>query len=265
MLARGVTPDEDSLAYLTPHLQSADLALANLESPLTNVPEQMDSPYVLCAPTKHARFLAEWGLDLLSLANNHRLDCGEAGLADTRAVLDAAGLMSIGPGFHPVYRLTNGVTLAFLAFDDVSAPLDAGAAAQAIRAARAEGALVVVSIHWGAEYQGGASERQKSLAHEFAEAGAVLVWGHHPHVLQPAEWIETSQGRALVLYSLGNALFDQHGLADTRRSALVLVVIGADGIREVRAVPFVIDAANSRLIPPDAHAAEKILELMRIP
>ena len=64
--------------------------------------------------------------------------------------------------------------------------------------------------------------RQKELAGQFAKAGATLVVGTHPHVLQPAEWIEGSNGRMLVFYSLGNALFDQGGLDDTRQSALVL-------------------------------------------
>ena len=265
MLGRDVTPNEDSLAYLAPYLQSADLALANLESPLTAAPSQ-SSGYSLCAPPERARFLAEAGLDLLSVANNHSLDCGEEGLDATRSTLLASGLTPLDP--QPVYRTINGLRLAFFAFEDVSAPLDVEAAVQIIRAAHATGALVVVSVHWGMEYQGGASERQKWLAEQFAEAGAALIWGHHPHVLQPAEWIgpepcegsEPSQGCALVLYSLGNALFDQGGLADTRRSALVLVELDKSGVRSVHAIPFVIDIQHSRVMEADEQAARTILE-----
>jgi poly-gamma-glutamate capsule biosynthesis protein CapA/YwtB (metallophosphatase superfamily) len=123
----------------------------------------------------------------------------------------------------------------------------------------------VVSIHWGAEYQGGASDRQKSLAAQFAEAGASLIWGHHPHVLQPASWIETSQGKTLVLFSLGNALFDQDGMEDTRQSAMVLVSLNTNGITSVRSFPFLIDIGDSRVVLPDPENAVKIKDRINIP
>jgi gamma-polyglutamate biosynthesis protein CapA len=271
MLGRGVDPKPDSLAYLVPDLSTADLALANLESPLAPVLPASDSTYNLCSLSIHADLLSSWGFDLLSLANNHSLDCASDGPEKTRSALEAAGITSIGPDMHPVYRKVHGLPLAFLAFEDVSSPLDANAAGQAIHSAHAAGALVIVSIHWGAEYQGGASDRQKALAHLFAEAGAALVWGHHPHVLQPAEWIqplaisETTQDPTLVLYSLGNTLFDQGGLEDTRRSALVAVILGKDGVTSVRIVPFEIDIVNSRVVQPDDGIAEKIHDRLNLP
>lgn len=265
MLGRGVDPKPDSLAYLTPDLSAADLALANLESPLAPILPESDSTYNLCASSVRANLLPAWGFDLLSLANNHSFDCGPDGPVETRSALEAVGINSIGPGLEPVYREVNGLQLAFLAFEDVALPLDTNAAVQAIRSARATRAVVIVSVHWGAEYQGGASDRQKFLAQEFAEAGAALIWGHHPHVLQPAAWIETTQGKTLVLYSLGNALFDQGGLDDTRRSALVVVMLDADGVTSVSNVPFVIDVVNSRVVQPDAGTVEKIQDRLNLP
>lgn len=274
MLGRGVTPGDSSLAYLAPYLRSSDLALANLESPLTTAPPII-SAYNLCAPPERVRFLAKSGLDLFSLANNHALDCGPQGLAETESTLVAAGLTPLGTQPLPIYRTINGLKLAFLAFDDVSAPLDVETATQVIQKAYDNGALVIVSIHWGMEYQGGASERQKRLAAQFAQAGAALIWGHHPHVIQPAEWIQPpagsdpsgfalrtgpAGGSTLVLYSLGNALFDQGGLADTRRSALVLVELDENGVRSARAVPFVIDIQHSRLEAANDQVAQVILE-----
>jgi hypothetical protein len=305
-LGRGVDPAPASLAYLAPELRRADLALANLESPLGTDAYGRSDPsaglrqaqpggshrpgvpkgrfavlpggqalhpddYNLCAPAGRAGNLSDWGLDLLSLANNHRLDCGPDGPDGTRAALESAGLASLGPGSGPVYRTVNGLRLAFLAFDDVSAPLDARAATAAIRAARATGAQVVVAVHWGNEYQGGADDRQKFLAGQFAAAGAALVWGTHPHVLQPAEWIkppagsQPAGGSTLVLYSLGNALFDQPGLADTRRSALVVVEMGRRGVQSVRLVPFVIDVGRSRVVAPDAATAAIIRDRLNLP
>jgi poly-gamma-glutamate synthesis protein (capsule biosynthesis protein) len=273
-LGRGVFPTASSLAYLTPDLSGADLALANLESPLTSGGDRLVAPtagYNLCTSSAYADLLTAWGLDLLSLANNHRDDCAPNGVAQTQSALAAAGLTGVGSGAEPVVRQINGLRLAFFAFDDVSSPLDVDAAVRAIRSARADGMLVIVSVHWGMEYQGGASDRQKSLARQFAQAGAALVWGHHPHVLQPAEWIyppvgsEPAGGSTLVLYSLGNALFDQGGLADTRQSALVLLTLDADGVKKVEAVPFEIDVVHSRLVAPDEETAEGILERLHVP
>ena len=274
MLGRGVDPKPTSLAYLTPDLPAADLALANLESPLAPLLPASDSTsYNLCALSTRADLLPAWGIDLVSLANNHSLDCGPDGPAGTKSALDEAGITAIGPGMQPVFREENSLHLAFLAFDDISSPLDENAAVQAIRSAHATGALVIVSVHWGMEYQGGASDRQKSLAQKLAQAGATLIWGHHPHVLQPAAWIgagpcensKPSQGCTLVLYSLGNALFDQGGLDDTRQSALVVVTLDADGVTGFRTVPFEIDVINSRIIQPDAATAEKVLDRLNLP
>jgi poly-gamma-glutamate capsule biosynthesis protein CapA/YwtB (metallophosphatase superfamily) len=265
MLARGVNPTPASLSYLAPQLQAADLSLANLESPLSAALPDSDSSYNLCASSGRARLLSDWGLDLLSIANNHSFDCGPDGQAGTSSILAAAGIHPVGPGPEPVYREVNGLKLAFLAFDDISSPLEVPLAARAVRSARATGALVIVSIHWGMEYQGGPSERQKTLAAQFANAGAVLVVGAHPHVLQPAAWIQTSRGKTLVLYSLGNALFDQPGLPDTRQSALVLLTLDAHGVRSMQVTPFVIDEMESRVMAPDAATAGKIRKTLLLP
>ena len=260
VLGRQVHAQSDSLGFLTSDLRAADLALANLESPLSADPPASPGPYDLCAPAGRSGLLSAWGLDLLALANNHRLDCGPAGVEETRKVLESAGLTGIGPGLPPVIRTVNGLRLAFLAFDDISSPLDGVAAAAAIRSRREAGARVIVYVHWGMEYQSGPSPRQKALAAQFAGAGAVLVVGSHPHVLQPAAWIASAYGKTLVLYSLGNALFDQPGLADTRQSALVLVGLDGEGVRSVRAVPFIIDVAASRVLAADAETGEQIRE-----
>jgi poly-gamma-glutamate synthesis protein (capsule biosynthesis protein) len=265
MLSRGVLPGPGSLSYLGSEISSADLAMANLESPLAPNPPEVESAYNLCASSGHASLLGTWGFDLLSLANNHALDCSQDGLAVTISALDAAGIQSIAPGTEAVYREVNGLQLAFLAFDDVSSPLDVPAAETAIRSARDDGAQVIVSVHWGLEYQGSPSDRQESLAGAFSRAGAALIWGHHPHVLQRVAWIENDGQKTLVLYSLGNALFDQGGLADTRRSALLMVTIGPSGVESVHAVPFTIDVLHSRLEAPDASTVQKIQDSLQLP
>jgi poly-gamma-glutamate synthesis protein (capsule biosynthesis protein) len=271
VLGRGVHPAPGSLEYLLPDLAAADLALANLESPLSPVLPSSNLTYSLCALSDLASLLYKWGFDLVSLSNNHGFDCGPDGPAWTRAALKTAGVTSIGPGMEPIFREIKGLRLAFLAFDDISTPLDENDALQAIHSARLRRALVVVSIHWGAEYQGGASERQESLAQEFASAGAVLIWGHHPHVIQPAKWIQipgdlgADARSSLVLYSLGNALFDQGGLDETRQSALVVVTLDAHGVTNIWAKPFEINVIGSRIMQPAAGMGEKILHRLSLP
>jgi gamma-polyglutamate biosynthesis protein CapA len=143
---------------------------------------------------------------------------------------------------------------------------------KAIDAAQSNGNVVVVSVHWGDEYFAQPSRFQRTLAKQMAEAGASLIWGHHPHVLQPIEWIDvpcSSRDTAkicrqtLVLYSLGNALFDQYGLPDTRRSALALVQLDKNGVQAFHAIPFVIDEPRSQLVAADEDTAKKILERLR--
>jgi poly-gamma-glutamate synthesis protein (capsule biosynthesis protein) len=264
-LGRGVHPAAESLNFLAPDLQSADLVLANLESPLaTSPPLPAADGYDLCASAERAAFLSDWSIDLVSLANNHRLDCSTDGIALTTAALKRSGITPIGSGLEAVSRTLKGMKLAFLAFDDVSAPVDVDAAVAAIRSSRQAGTVVIVSVHWGMEYQAGPTERQQTLARAFAEAGATLIWGHHPHVIQRSEWIETAAGHTLVLYSLGNALFDQEGLANTRESALVLVELDPAGILSLRAVPFIIDIASSRVLAAPPADAEKILARLKI-
>ena len=268
MVGRGVHPSAASLSYLAPQLKAADLSLANLESPLSpvgGVGVPLVDGYNLCAPVSQAAFLPAWRLDMLSLANNHRFDCDPTGVSTTEKALAALGLTPLVSGPVAVYRTINGLKLAFLAFDDILTPIDISAAVQAIQSARSSGAMVVVVVHWGMEYQSGATARQQALARQFAEAGAALIVGSHPHVLQRAAWIPTTRGKTLVLYSLGNALFDQPGLPDTRQSALVLVRLTASGVQSTQVVPFEIDPAASRVLPADPQTAIHIRLSLGLP
>jgi poly-gamma-glutamate capsule biosynthesis protein CapA/YwtB (metallophosphatase superfamily) len=260
MIGRGVNPNPSALTYLMPELKAADLSLANLESPLANDPPAANpgDGYNLCTPANRAEFLADWGIKLLSLANNHRFDCSPDRQPESASSLNSVAIHPVGPGPEPLYQDIHGLRLAFLAFDDILTPVDTGIATRAIQNARARGRLVVVSIHWGAEYQQEASDRQKALAQQFADAGAALVVGTHPHVLQRTQWITTARGKTLVLYSLGNAMFDQGGLADTRQSALVVVTLDAKGVKSAQMIPFEIDAFHSRIIQPDPQTADQI-------
>lgn len=208
-----------ALEQMTPVLRGADLVLANLESPLTTAP-QVATGYDLRAHPQAAPALRTAGFDALSLANNHALDAGPAGLAETAATLRGTGIVALLPGVAHCWTPQGYPSVCVLAFDDSSAPLSGAiAAAQIADAAWAD--LTVVSLHWGAEYQAEPTPRQQALARTLANAGADLIFGHGPHVVQRVEKIDGS----LVAYSLGNLLFDQPFLADSRRGAILWVTL----------------------------------------
>ena len=269
MLGRGVARAHASLERpwglaldaIRPDLQAADLALANLESPLTTRP-MLQPGYDLRAPEAAAEALSAAGLDLVSLANNHALDAGQAGLSDTQAALQVAGVGWIGPSAQVVLRSTNGQRIAFLAFEDVTAPLDSQAVSQAVRQARSEADWVIVSMHWGGEYRPAPDARQGQLAQALADAGADVVWGQHPHVLQRLDWVQGA-GRTrptLVIYSLGNALFDQVEPSDGRRGALLLLRFAGGEIQAIQALPFVIDPIHAQVLLAGESDAALIMQ-----
>ena len=214
---------EDLLGEVTPLLASADVAFANLEGPLLDAGRSEKCAgsrsgrcFAFRVPTRYGKLLQTAGVDVVSLANNHVGDFGEAGRASTRATLDALGLRYAGaPG--EVARLdVRGTRVALVAFS-VSAGTndlrDLAEAARLVAEAKREADLVVVSMHGGAE----GADRQhvppgredflgedrgdlRRFARTVVEAGADLVLGHGPHVVRG---LEVVKGR-LVAYSLGN-------------------------------------------------------------
>ena len=121
-------------------------------------------------------------------------------------------------------------------------------------------------MHWGAEYAPVPTPRQQALAQAFADTGAHLVWGHHPHVLQPVAWLQGAgqPHPALVAYSLGNALFDQP-MPDARRTALLQVALTPAGIQSIRAVPLLITLPAWQLTPAERDDETRILERLALP
>ena len=256
-------------------LREADIAFANLEVPITagGAPAQKD--YVFAAPPQAVDGLAGAGLDIVSLANNHVLDYGVVGLEDTLAALDRAGIAATGAGEdeaaarRPAILSVEGLRLAFLAYvqvpnDSVSGfgedELAAGPTRPGVAWARREAVvadveeaarqadLVVVSLHAGPEYQEEPSALQRELAHAAVDAGADLVLGHHPHVLQG---IERYKG-ALIAYSLGNFVFDfdetdyAHPDLPSAQSLILKVTLGREGVGEFELLPVRIDPEEAR-------------------
>jgi poly-gamma-glutamate synthesis protein (capsule biosynthesis protein) len=253
MLGRDVATALDgdwpaAFADVRPWLAGADLTFANLESPLTRAPFA-GGRFDLRAPPQAVNALTTAGFDVVSLANNHALDGGEAGLAETLATLQRAGIVPLVDS-----KAQRCGRIAALAFLDTGQPLDIRAVSQA--AAQAD--FVVVSVHWGAEYYPVTTARQRALAQELVAAGADLVIGHGPHVLQPVERVDG----ALVAYSLGNFLFDQP-FPDTRQGAILRITLDRGSITLVEAIPTVTRRGRVHLASGEQAAA--ILARLRLP
>jgi poly-gamma-glutamate capsule biosynthesis protein CapA/YwtB (metallophosphatase superfamily) len=258
MLGRGVARAlggdwSAAFAESAERLAEADLTLANLESLLTNEPQLADG-YDLRAMPAAVGALHSAGFDAVSLANNHALDAGKAGLAETVATLDSAGIAGVTS--HTTGRLVSRIPpikslrYQLFAFDDSTIPLDVEAAACRDWQNAAE--LVIISIHWGGEYRR-PRPRQRSIAEALARAGADLVIGHGPHVLQPVERI----GKTLVAYSLGNLLFDQLYPEDSRWGAILRVTLTSQGRMAFELLPTVTE--RGRVRPANPGEARAIL------
>ncbi len=266
MLGRGVAQALNgnwgaALNAVQPWLAEADLTFANLESPLTTVPQVSDGYDLRAAPAAVTALRAA-GFDAVSLANNHALDAGEAGLVETIAALDAAGIAGVvnQREGHLVSRVTPHPSIRYhlLAFDDSTVPLDVEIAARSVAVAATGADLVIVSVHWGGEYQAAPSPRQQLVAQALARAGADLVIGHGPHVLQRVEWI----GKTLIAYSLGNLLFDQPYPLDCRQGVILRVTRFAQGGSLVfELLPTVVE--RGRVRAANAQEAQTILARLR--
>jgi poly-gamma-glutamate capsule biosynthesis protein CapA/YwtB (metallophosphatase superfamily) len=259
MLGRGVaevgSADPWSLLEgVGPAVAAADLAVANLESPLTTRPhDPAAGPNALEASPGSAELLRAAGFDAVGIANNHAGDAGPGTVDDTLQALDEAGVRPVGAGrsageaFRPVVVEADGLRVAFLALDATGLGPRAGAgtsgvawwseafAREAVAWAHELADVVTVGVHGGLEYSPAPDRYLTRLAEVLGGWGVDVVWGHGPHVIQPVRTIDPDgDGRpTVVATSLGNLLFDQRA-PRTRRGALLEVVAGRDGVAAFR-------------------------------
>jgi poly-gamma-glutamate synthesis protein (capsule biosynthesis protein) len=210
-------------------LKTPDILLANQETILGGPEIGISSYPMFNSPQEVGDALIEAGVDIVSTANNHSLDKGEKGLKTSLDYLDQIGLPHVGTNRTPSEQQTlkvinkNGIKVAYLSYtygtNGIPVPagkdylvnlIDRTAMKEEINRAKDEADVVVMSMHWGNEYQLQPTEEQKELAEVLANDGVDIIFGHHPHVLQPMEWIDRKDGRkSLVVYSLGNFLSGQ--------------------------------------------------------
>lgn len=236
----------DPLAPFASRLRDADYRIANLETPIATVGEPLDSkiysfrahPRVL--PVLKGRF------DALALANNHSGDYGKQAFVETMQHLDSAGLARFGGGLNlteahqPLWIHHQGLRIAVLSYNEFKPrSFEAGAnipgiawsedsqVVADIRAARQAGAhLVIPFMHWGWEREPQPTQRQRELAALMVDAGADVVVGGHPHVTQGVEMVKGK----LVVYSLGNFVFDGFELPEAKRGWVLRLTLDQQGL-----------------------------------
>lgn len=198
----------------------ADISMVNLENPIATRGSKVPKEFSFKMHPKYCRVLLNGGVDIVNIANNHTLDYGIQGMEDTIHYLDSVGVKHVGGGRNiaearePVILEVKGKKIGFLGyFGDGwynatekrvgTAPRREDSVIEDVRRLKQETDFVVVNFHWGEERQHYPNEQQKQLAHKTIDAGADLVVGHHPHVLQGIE----RYGHGFIAYSLGNFIF----------------------------------------------------------
>lgn len=208
-------------------LVQGDITFGNLESPFGESCPPVDSGMVFCADERAISGLVWAGFDALSLENNHKLNQAKSGLDNTEEWVEENGVLGVREGEIEILE-RNGVRVAILATDDVSQRIDEEALGALIAKAKKLADVVVVSVHWGWEYNAVANARQERLGHLMVDNGADLVLGHHPHWVQNVE--EYKNG--WIVYSLGNFVFDQMWSEKTREGLVGVFELSKEGVED---------------------------------
>ena len=245
------------LAPIEPVLDDADLAVVNLETAVTTRGRPAAKTFVFRAPPAAFAALRGGGVDVASMANNHGLDFGEAGLRDSLAAARRYRFPVVGIGrdgaqaYAPYRRTIRGQRIAVLAATQVlddhlidawtAGPGKPGLASaknvprllQEVRKARRTSDTVVVFLHWGRELEQCPTRDQRTLARQLVAAGADVVVGGHAHRLLGTG----RKGNALVSYGLGNFVWYGTSELSTQTGVLLVTVTGrrVDGYRWVPA------------------------------
>lgn len=246
-LTRKLSRDPNAvLAPVAPLLRRADIAVVNLETAITTRGRPVPKQYNFRAPPSALAALQAAGVDAASMANNHGMDFGQVGLADSLAAAKAARFPVIGIGrnddeaFRPYRKVVRGQRIAVIAATQVldrrlvktwtAGPRQPGLASakdvarvtRAVKEARRDSDTVVVYLHWGVEGNDCPSSAQRRLADALVAAGADIVVGTHAHALQGAG----RTGSAFVAYGLGNFAFYSRGGRGAQTGVLTLTVTG---------------------------------------
>lgn len=273
----GIAPESyfgSLIREIRPIVSGADIAFANLETPVSVSQPVQPRPFVFNAPEDLLKGLKWAGFGVLSVANNHALDQQVSGLGETIDAVRSEGLVPIGAGknrdeaIRGSVFIVKGVRVGFLAFTSILNGDSRKALASrnpylnlterrrdlldAVAAMKERADVILLSLHWGVEYETAPRKWQKDLAADLHARGVDVIIGHHPHVLQSAEWYKGKDGRnKLTLYSLGNLISNQSAfysyersptdVGNARDSVLVKLQLSKNGVVNYSFYPLWID------------------------
>ncbi|MBI5629580.1 MAG: CapA family protein [Elusimicrobia bacterium] len=247
----------------------ADIVFGNLECSVTTRGTKQAKTWNFRAPSENLASLKEGGFDVLNLANNHSMDYGTEGFLDTLAAVKKRGFIAVGGGknIEQAEKLRiierNGLRVGFLGLTSTFPPeawarrKKPGVAysnfkrfPELIRRAKKDCDILVVSFHGGTELALEPNQIQKAFAHMAVDAGADLILGHHPHVLQA---VELYKGKT-ILYSLGNFLFVSPA-PETRTTVIAKAALGRGGVESIEFVPLDTHWGQPILAPEEGRKA----------
>lgn len=222
-------------------LQSYDMLFGNLEGPISATGTNQGSVYSFRMDPIVGSTLKELGFDVISIANNHSFDWGVYAFKETLEILTKNNIVYIGGGknekeaYTPYIKtLPDGTTIAMLGLSQFGsgymrakeksagiAIIDKDFITAAVEILSTQYDIVVVSMHFGEEYEPLPNKYQKTIAEAIIDAGGDVVVGHHPHVLQPLETYKNGY----IAYSMGNFIFDQNFSNETMTGGILVVSI----------------------------------------
>ena len=271
-IGNGIEPE------LIGEMQSADIMMLNNEFAYSDrgapTPEKQ---FTFRARPDSVSYLTELGVDIVSLANNHAYDYGEQALLDSMQILREEGIPYVGAGVNieeasaPVYFIINDIKIAIISATQIERldnPDTKGATEtspgvfrcfngerllQTVAAAKEESDFVIVYVHWGTENQEETDWAQNKQAPELVEAGADLIIGDHPHILQKIDIINGVP----VIYSLGNFWFNSKQLDN----GMVKVTISSEGLQSFQFIPCIQSNCKTSLLEGEEKA--RVLGEMR--
>ncbi|CAN5150684.1 CapA family protein [soil metagenome] len=258
-------------------MAGADFTVVNLESPFKEDHARTAiNSLVLRGDPKGIAGLTLAGVDLVSLANNHITDMGKAGLSETEALLDGAKIGRTGAGGStalaevPYITEVGGLKLGFVSaaygvnFDSSGVYYNTATpkwVTEQVASLKAKTDAVVFLCHCGTEYAASANTMQQEVAHAAIDAGASLVIGHHPHVPQPVEVYK----EGLIIYSLGNLVFDQLQSGNRNVSALAKITLQGAKPTTLQLLPYQIFEYGQPRLTTDTAKKEAVWNLFKLP
>lgn len=228
------------------YFENDDFTMINLEGPLCDGGSPVQKTFTFRGPTDYVNILTEGSVEAVTIANNHTLDYGQHGYASTVATLESAGIPYVERDASTLVTTESGLTIGL--YGSMFCCSDMEAVAADFTELRERGADVIIfATHWGIEYSYQPASEQVRVAHAAIEAGADIVYGTHPHVLQPIE--EYNGG--IIYYSLGNFSFGGNSSPKDFDTALLQqeVIRDPDGhirLGELTIVPVCVSSISGR-------------------